>query len=126
MNIYNKVHSFTRAEWSAKAAHELADALPPNAEDKEFIASQVRDGIAQLWRIGDHSWLITRVEHPGPELVIVAYQGAQVRSVMQQLLIGARAQHVRSIRFHTQHVWLPQIFGDYDLEPLEYVMRVKV
>lgn len=126
MNIYQTRHVFVKHEWCAQACHDLAEALPPNAEDKEFIADQVRRGVAQLFRVDDHSWLITRVEFPGPELVIVAYAGKRVRSVMQHVFIGAKREKIRSIRFHTQHVWLPKIFGDVELEPLEYVMRVKL
>lgn len=117
-------HDFERVSWSREALDALAAALP-TADDRHVIACQVLDGICRLWKIdGGKAWMVTRVENPGPELVIVAYQGERCREVMGIVHAEATRQSIRNLRFHTPYPWLIRMFSDYDLEPMEYVIRV--
>lgn len=116
-------HSFQRVSWSREAEDNLAAALPL-IDDRFIIACQVLDGIARLWKIdGGRSWMVTRLENPGPELVIVAYQGERCREVMRIVHAEATRQGFRNLRFHTQYPWLIELFADYDPMPMEYVVR---
>lgn len=117
-------HSFERVSWSREAEDSLAAALPL-IDDRFIIACQVLEGIARLWKVdGGKSWMVTRVESPGPELVIVAYQGERCREVMAIVHAEATRQGIRNLRFHTQFPWLIEMFRDYDPMPMEYVVRV--
>lgn len=113
---------FRAAQWSNEAEHMLAPAL---GADAEAIGGQVRSEVAHLWHAPlSGSWMITRVD--GLELVVVAYAGRGARAAFRQVYAHAKAAGLRSVRFHTQHAWLIDLIADWQPEPLEYVVRVKV
>lgn len=111
---------FRKVPWTREIERKLSRAC---RGDERVIASQVLDGHAVLWEVNDgESHMVTRVELP--ELVIVCFEGSNVRRAMAVVFAEAKRQGYRHIRFHTQWSKLIDMFRDYGPEPLEYVVRI--
>jgi hypothetical protein len=111
---------FERWGWGADAAAGLRDTLAP---DGALIAEEVRDGIADLWRIdGGAAWLITRAE--GDELVIVCLQGRGARKIINTVIERARRAGFLSLRAHTKRPGLLRMFEALGVRQREIVLEL--
>lgn len=93
-----------------------------------LLEQDVAAGLAQVWELdAGSSYAITRLERGGlNELVICAYRGRDAEGFLELCLQGARAQGVRSIRFHTRRPGLARLIHRYRPDLAEYVYRVDV
>jgi hypothetical protein len=111
--------------WSAEAEYGLRDTL---RDCGDLLEQQIESGIAELWEIGGHSWMITRAEYwpdRKPELVICCYQGRDLATIGEQIVDSAKANGFGSIRYHTPHKGLNRLLKKFDFEFLETVyMRI--
>jgi len=112
---------FAKSEWSDEARENLQRALDV---DIELVGEQVKRGIASLWLIDGASWMVTRREFD--TLVVVAYEGSKLRETTAHVIRVAQQNGCREIRFHTNRPALIRMLSEYDPEPIEYVMRIKV
>lgn len=107
--------------WTREAEQGLGETL---RGDADLLRQQVNDGIAELWRIENHSWMITRVEDlPGrkPELVVCCYKGKDLRTVGDLILTQANRQDFGSIRFHTRRKGLNRLLHKFEFDYLETI-----
>ena len=107
--------------WSPEAEKGLHETL---RDCGELLRQQVESGVAELWEIDDHSWMITRVEHwphQKPELVICCYQGRDLHTVGKAIVASAKAQGFGSIRYHTRHKGLNRLLKDFQFDYLETI-----
>ena len=103
---------FTRCAWSEEAAQGLGDTMGEFTDD---FRHQIRQGIAQLWRIEKHSWMITRTEtftHQAPELVVCCYKGKHLKKVTEAIVKTAKNNGFGSIRFHTQRQGMQRLINN--------------
>ena len=109
--------------WSEAAEQGLGETL---RDDTELLKQQVNNGIAELWRIEQHSWMITRVDAlPGraPELVVCCYKGKHLNTVGELIVAQATQQRFGSIRFHTNRKGLNRLLSQFDFDYLETVYQ---
>lgn len=117
---------FVRHEWNQEAADYLAAELAP---DTEQIKAEVEKGIAHLWQVPGHGWLITRRDefHDGTaELVMVAIRGRNAGPIVEAVKEGARLAGVPSVRFHSPRTGAGRFAKQWGFEPAETVYRCKL
>lgn len=87
--------------FTTHAAEVLGDAL---GDDMSEMVRQVALGYAELWRVGDDTYMITRVEtYPDhTELCVVAYAGRGLREMAPLIVAHARHIGIDRIRFHSR------------------------
>ncbi len=110
-----------RKAWSEEAAQGLGETL---RDCEDLLREQVEQGIAELWHVGGHSWMITRTEHlPGrkPELVVCCYKGQDLNTVTQLIMDAATKQGFGSIRYHTRRKGLNRLVADLGFEYMETI-----
>ena len=110
-----------RQAWSNEAAQGLGETL---SDCEDLLREQVERGIAELWRVDDHSWMITRTEHlPNrkPELVVCCYKGREINAVTQVIMEAAKQQGFGSIRYHTNRKGLNRLVQDLGFEYMETI-----
>ena len=113
---------FVRSNWSDEARVNLARALDV---DIDLIGEQVKRGISDLWVIDNGAaYMVTRREFD--TFVVVAYEGIKLKETAAYVIRLAQATGCREIRFHTNKPALIRMLREYDPEPIEYVMRIKV
>jgi len=112
---------FVKSEWSAEARENLKRALDI---DIDLVGEQVKRGIASLWLIDNRSWMVTRQEFE--TFVVVAYEGTNLKETTAYVIRAAQKFGCHDIRFHTNNPALIRMLREYDPEPIEYVMRIKV
>jgi hypothetical protein len=113
---------FAKSDWSAEARENLSRALDV---DIDLIGEQVKRGLASLWIIdGGTAYMVSRREFD--TLVIVAYQGSNLRGTAPYIIRVAQANGCTDIRFHTNNPALIRLLREYDPDPIEYVCRIKV
>lgn len=115
---------FQRAAW-IEAKPNLGRALR-GAE--EFIGAEVMNGAAEAWRIdhggGTPSWMVTRIE--GDELVVVAYEGRELRAAARAIVRHATRDGFTSVRFHHVTPALARLVGEFKPETVEIVSRINL
>lgn len=107
--------------WSEKAKQGLDETLH---DCTDLLREQVDTGVAQLWHIGDHSWMITRVERfpdRKPELVVCCYKGRDLNTVTQIIMASAINQGFGSIRYHTRRKGLNRLVSNLGFEYMETI-----
>lgn len=110
-----------RVPWSNEAEAGLAEAIDPH---RDGIASDVIEGRAELWKLDNgQSWMITRGE--GAELVIVAFQGANLRAWMRRLYVIAKSLGYKTARFHVLNPAVARLCP-YPIDEVERVYRVRL
>jgi hypothetical protein len=113
---------FTRAPWSEASKH-LARALRGADAALEAEASS---GAVEVWRVehggGAPSWMVTRIE--GAELVLVAYEGRELRQAARAVVAHARRKGFASIRFHAATPALARLVAEFRPVTVEIVSRV--
>lgn len=113
---------FAKSNWSERAREKLARSLDV---DIDVIADQVERGISSLWIVGDEiAYMVLRREYDA--LVVVAFEGSKLREITPYVIRLAQVEGCTSIRFHTNNPALIRMLKEYDPEPIEYVMRIKV
>jgi len=115
--------NFVRQSWSDDAEQGLGETL---RNDTELLRQQVDSGTAELWRVNDHSWMITRVEPvPGrkPELVVCCYKGRDLNTVTQHIMQAAIKNGFGSIRYHTRRKGLNRLVQDLGFEFMETIYQ---
>ena len=107
-------------QWRPEAERGLDQTL---RNDTEALKTQVNSGIAELWHIDGHSWMISRVEDYGDkkELVICCYQGKDLLTIGEEIIKAAKQQGLHSIRFHTQRKGLNRLLKPFGFRYLETV-----
>lgn len=113
---------WVRCAWSEEAARGLAEAMGMDAAE---IEADVRAGRAELWRIDDHGWVVTRMEcsTSGRELVLVAGQGRGLHQVVSDAQRIARAAGAASIRIHSARRGMGRMLARLGFEAVETVYR---
>jgi len=114
---------FERKPWSDDAEQGLGETL---RDDVELLRDQVAQGVAELWRVDGHSWMITRVEpipNRRPELVVCCYKGRDLNRVTQYLMKAAIKQGFGSIRYHTRRKGLNRLVADLGFEFMETIYQ---
>ncbi len=114
---------FERKAWSDEAEQGLGETL---RDDMELLRDQVEQGTAELWRVDNHSWMITRIEPiPGrkPEMVVCCYKGRDLNKVTQHLMQAALRQGFGSIRYHTRRKGLNRLVSDLGFEFMETIYQ---
>ena len=115
--------TFTKQTWSKEAEEGLAETL---SDCTDLLREQVEQGIAELWRVENHSWMITRVENfPGrkPELVVCCYKGEDLKNVTQAIMQAAIKNGIGSIRYHTRRKGLNRLVKDLGFEFMETIYQ---
>lgn len=113
---------FAKSNWSEEAKANLSRALDV---DIDLIGEQVKRGIATLWIIDSGAaYMVTRREFD--TFVVVAYEGSNLREATAHVIRVAQMGGCHDIRFHTNNPALIRLLREYDPEPIEYVMRIKV
>ena len=85
--------------WTAAAAEALRQVT---AEDEAQVARDVDAGTCELWRVDDHSYLVTNVDLSSRELIVCCYAGRDVLAIADVLYRIARKQGLEAIRFFTK------------------------
>lgn len=114
---------FVRHEWNQEAADYLAAELAP---DTEQIKAEVEKGIAHLWQVPGHGWVVTRRDefHGGTaELVVVAIRGQNVGPMIETIKAGAKRAGLPSVRFHSSRTGAGRYAKKWGFEPVETVHR---
>ena len=117
---------FERQQWSQEAAEGLGETL---RDCEDLLREQVESGAAELWRVEDHSWMITRTEYfPNrrPELVVCCYKGEDLNRVTQAILENALKQGFGSIRYHTRRKGLNRLVQDLGFEFMESIYHKQI
>lgn len=113
---------FVRSDWSSEARENLSRALDC---DIDLIAEQVKRDVARLWIIDDGAaYMVTRRELE--TLVIVAYEGSALKETTPHVMRAAIVLGCKELRFHTNNPALIRMLREFDPQPIEYVMRIKV
>ena len=88
--------------WFDGVEEKLSSAL---LDDLIFIKAEVDSGVANLWRIENYGYFVTRLEKFGEhqELVLVAFQGKKALELIEHLKSVCKNQGIQSMRFHTGH-----------------------
>ena len=113
--------NIVRKQWSQEAVIGLGETL---RDCEDLLRDQVNRGIAELWQVDDHSWMITRTEYfPNrkPELVVCCYKGEQLNAVTQLIMATAIKNGFGSIRYHTQRKGLNRLVQDLGFEFMESI-----
>ncbi len=113
--------NFERVRWSWEAVAGLGETM---RDCEDLLRAQVERGIAELWRVGGHSWMITRTEYfptRKPELVVCCYKGRGLKAATQIILDTAKKQGFSSVRFHTQRKGLNRLIQEADFQLMETV-----
>ena len=109
--------------WSHAADKGLSETL---RDGGELLRQQVESGVAELWEIDSHSWMITRAEawpDHKPELVICCYQGRDLTTIGKAIVASAKTQGFGSIRYHTRHKGLNRLLKPFEFEFLETIYQ---
>lgn len=108
--------------WSEEAKQGLGETL---RDCEGLLHEQVNAGVAQLWLIDDHSWMITRLEQwpDKKELVVCCYKGKYLNAVTQMIMDSAKRQGIDSIRYHTQRPALNRLVSDLGFEYMETIFH---
>lgn len=87
--------------WCKEAETALADAL---CGDGDYIREEVEQGIAQLYRVKDHGFVVIRIEQFAEEreLVLVSWAGRDTGPIVEHVQKRCREQGIKTIRFHTE------------------------
>jgi len=115
-----------REQWSTEAVHGLGETL---RDCEDLLREQVESGAAELWRIEDHSWMITRTEYftkRKPELVVCCYKGCDLNAVTQVILDTAIQQDFGSIRYHTRRKGLNRLVENLGFEFMETIYHKQI
>ncbi|MGH1374596.1 MAG: hypothetical protein ACRBBW_21345 [Cellvibrionaceae bacterium] len=118
--------NWLRCQWNQEAATYLRRELAP---DENAIRAEVDAGIASLWFIEGHGWLITRVDVEADgtaELVLVAIRGQDVGPVVERAKQLAQESGIPSIRFHSSRRGAEKFVAPLGFEPVETVYRYEV
>lgn len=110
--------------WNDAAAAALREVT---AEDEASIARDVDAGTCQLWRVNDHSYLVTNVDASSRELIVCCYAGRDVLAIADVLYRIARDQGLQAVRFFTKRPALARLLATrFPLVPFGYVYRCEV
>lgn len=120
----------TKQQWSKDAAEGLKLSL---AGDLQAIADEVQAGIAELWSVGGHGYVITRFEINGgkKELVLVAGEGFKkdgigyIESVKAFCNIAAAAG-AETVRAHSSIKGIGRLLQSIGFNELERVYRLVI
>ena len=110
-----------RRAWCEEAEQGLGETLK---DCGDLLREQVEQGVAELWQVEDHSWMITRTEKllgRKPELVLCCYKGRDVKNVTRVIFQAAKEQGFGSIRYHTSRKGLNRLVKDLGFEYLETI-----
>ncbi len=112
-----------KAPWSEMAEQALAPAL---GEDLLEIRRQVEAGVAELFHVQGHGFLVTRIEECAglpPELVLVAGSGQGLDDVVRAFLEIARNNGIGSVRAHSRRPGMARMLGRHGFDEVERVYR---
>lgn len=110
--------------WTEAAAAALRAVT---AEDEASVARDVDAGTCELWRVDDHSYLVTNVDLNSRELIVCCYAGKNVMAIADVLYRIARDQGLAAVRFFTKRPALARkLRARFPLEPYGYVYRCEV
>lgn len=109
-----------RRFWDTDTADSLAAALGVNAP---IVGREVLDGVAEVFEFEGCGHVVTRIEQTvfGPELVIVAGQGAHGDKVLPVLLDAARGNGCVSVRAHSSRPGMGRYLARYGFTEKERV-----
>ena len=108
-------------QWTAEADRGLGETLGVFRDD---LAEQVRRGIAELWRFGADTYMVTRldkVRELGLQLVVCCVKGRGAHQIAPFIIAAAKKQGVHSIRFHSSRPGMARLFGRYGFREAERV-----
>lgn len=112
--------------WNRTAAEALAPAL---GLDVHEIRRQVEEGVAELFIIPAHGYLVTRIEQAEgqpPELVLVAGAGHGLDAVVEAFREIARRNGIGSLRAHCRRPGMARMLGRHGFYVLETVYRAEI
>lgn len=90
------------------------------------IAAEVQAGQAEAWRLNSGmAYMVTRIEEAsqGRELVVIAFEGRNLRHLVPGIISQARAVGCRSIRYHTTRRGLERMLRAFGFGEAERVHR---
>ena len=123
------MNTWRLCEWNSTARRGLLLALNER-ECGTLIEDQVKAGSAQLWRVSDHSWLVTEVLLAQSELFLWCHQGRDSEGVIQECAAVAAAHGLTWIGWFTRHKGAKRVFRKYAPEVSEsdgeYRFRINV
>ncbi|SRR5258706_1820716 len=107
-------------QWSDAAELGLGETL---GKFRDELADQVNRGIAELWRLGRRTYLLTRLDKwaHGSELVVCCLKGEGLHEIAPVIIERAKKQGIDSIRFHTTRPGLSRLVSRYGFRESERV-----
>lgn len=85
--------------WTDEAARALFEVT---AEDSATVAADVDAGTCELWRVNDHSYMVTNVDLSSRELIVCCYAGCDILAIATVLYRLTRQQNLCAVRFFTK------------------------
>lgn len=100
---------FQRVPWNRRAHRALNLAL--DGED-HLVRREVILNKALLLMAGDRSHVVFRVEN-GTELVVLCYQGENLKEFSETMISESKKIGLRSIRFHTRRPGMRRVMSRF-------------
>lgn len=119
--------NWKRVGWTDEIAKCLTGAL--NKKGLAAIAQEVSESISTLWHVEDCGYFVTRLESctvdDSRELVLVAYEGRNVKPLVDHLQDVCVNEGIQSMRFHTEinQELVTRFVAKMNFEPVETVYR---
>ena len=111
-----------RIAWSKQAEEKLHGAL--DSFEMAIVASQVKRGICELWRVGD-GFVVTRTEirDTGDMLIIVAGEGKGLTSLTPVLDEICRVNNITVVKLHTGKNGVVKLMEKHGFVIDEFIMK---
>jgi hypothetical protein len=116
---------FECVAWEAIAPHVIEAC----AEDLADIRADVQAGAAAAWRINEgDAWMICRPEvfEDRQELVVMVFQGRNLRAVAPDIIALAKGAGYGSIRFHTRRPGMIRMLSAFGFTEAERVYKAEL
>lgn len=115
-------------QWSRAAEIGLKKAL---AGYEQYYEQEVNLGRCELFRVENHSWLITRIEFDAwineKILVVCCYEGKELEPFVSYLIERYRVNGFSSIRFHTRSRALGEwMRKQFNFQVDEYIYKLRL
>ncbi len=108
--------------WSDAVAQKLSKAM---GNDQALFEREVNANVCQIWELlGGDLYMITRSEYS--ELVICAMEGKGMSKVAPEIIKHAKQRGFKSIRFHTQQIWLAEKLAKFGFKEQERIYSVEL
>lgn len=123
----DNVLKIRRIDWFDDLFEQMSESLKG---DGELLKQEVLDGTAQLWQLGQLTYMITREEYIDGKriLVVCAYEGRDIVKASKALIIQCIRQGYHAIRYHTSRAGMIKLgkqlgFTVYEVREHETVMH---